>query len=73
MKKVYELLSEPPKPETKNNLDQATQELAQMILSPVADQLQKQRIIVAADGALNYIPFQILPVTRKRGTIGGAA
>ena len=33
-----------------------------MILSPVADQLGKQRIIVAADGALNYIPFQILPI-----------
>jgi CHAT domain-containing protein len=34
-----------------------------MILSPVADQLQKQQIIIAADGALNYIPFQILPPT----------
>lgn len=62
VKKVYELLREPPKPETKSNLDQAAMELAQMILSPVADQLQKQRIIVAADDALNYIPFQILPV-----------
>jgi CHAT domain-containing protein len=61
VKKVYDLLKEPPKSETNNNLDQATKELAQLILSPVADQLQKQRIIVAADGALNYIPFQILP------------
>lgn len=62
VKTVYELLREPPKPETKDKLDQATQALAQKILSPVADQLQKQRILVAADGALNYIPFQILPV-----------
>ena len=62
VKKVYELLKEPPKPENKNASDQATKELAEMILSPVADQLQKQRIIVAADDALNYIPFQILPV-----------
>ena len=61
VKKVYALLSEAPKADTRNNLDQANKELAQMILSPVADQLQKQRIIVAADGALNYIPFQILP------------
>ena len=61
VKKVYELLRERPKPETKDNLDQAAQELARIILSPVADQLQKQRIIVAADGVLNYIPFQILP------------
>ncbi len=62
VKNVYELLRERPKPETKSHLDQATRELAQLILSPVADQLQKQRIIVAADAALNYIPFQILPV-----------
>jgi CHAT domain-containing protein len=32
-----------------------------MILSPVATQLSKRRIIVIADGALNYIPFQMLP------------
>ena len=61
-KKVYELL-ESPKPQNKNELGPASQKLAQMILSPVADQLQKQRILVAADGALNYIPFQFLPVT----------
>ena len=62
VKKVYELLKEKPKPETKAVLDQATQKLSQMILSPLSDQLSKRRIIVAADGALNYIPFQILPV-----------
>ncbi len=61
-KKVYALL-ETPKPANKTELDHAIQNLGQMILSPVADQLQKQRILVAADGALNYIPFQILPVT----------
>ena len=62
VRKVYKLL-ESPRPENKNELGRASQELAQMILSPVADQLQKQRILVAADGVLNYIPFQILPVT----------
>lgn len=36
-------------------------ELAQMILAPVAGELNKRRIIVVADGALNYIPFQALP------------
>jgi CHAT domain-containing protein len=65
VKKVYELASERPTPATQNNLDQATNELARMILSPVADQLQKKRILVAADGVLNYIPFQILPVTQN--------
>ena len=62
VKKVYDLLMKQPTPATKDDLDQATRELAQIILSPVADQLQKQRILVAADGVLNYIPFQILPV-----------
>src|SRR5215213_482562 len=42
-------------------LTQATRELSQMVLSPVAGQLNKRRIIVIADGALNYIPFQMLP------------
>src|SRR5260370_18862503 len=32
-----------------------------MILSPVAAQLNKHRIIVRGDGELNYVPFQILP------------
>jgi hypothetical protein len=32
-----------------------------MVLSPVAGQLNKRRIIVIADGALHYIPFQMLP------------
>ncbi|HJU55242.1 MAG TPA: CHAT domain-containing tetratricopeptide repeat protein, partial [Pyrinomonadaceae bacterium] len=39
----------------------AAEELAQMILAPVAAELNKRRIIVVADGALNYIPFQALP------------
>ena len=61
VKKVYDLISVRPTPATQSNLDQATDELARMILSPVADQLKKKRIVVAADSALNYIPFQILP------------
>ncbi len=62
VKKVYELVKGPGKPETRNTLDQATQELAAKILWPLADQLNKKRVIVAPDGALNYIPFQLLPV-----------
>lgn len=62
VKRVYDLVKEPPQTTTREKLDQATQDLARMILSPVAGHLQKRRIIVAADGALNYVPFQILPV-----------
>ncbi len=58
---LYNLLKEP-KPESKNELDQTARELAEMILFPVAAELNRKQIIVAADDALNYIPFQVLPV-----------
>ena len=60
---LHALLSEPAKPDNKEQLDHAAQELAQMVLSPVSSQLNKKRIILVADGALNYIPFQMLPAT----------
>ena len=63
---AYNLLKES-KTDNENELTQATQTLAQMILAPVADQLNKRRIIVIADGALNYIPFQILSSTSSNG------
>jgi CHAT domain-containing protein len=33
-----------------------------MVLSPLANELNKPTVIVVADGALNYIPFQMLPL-----------
>ncbi|MBO0352080.1 CHAT domain-containing protein, partial [Phormidium pseudopriestleyi FRX01] len=38
----------------------ATQ-LSQMLLSPVADKLPGKRLLVVADGVLNFIPFAALP------------
>lgn len=58
---VYKLIKDPARSGNENELAQATGTLAQMILSPVAAELNKRRIIVISDGALNYIPFQILP------------
>jgi CHAT domain-containing protein len=60
---LYDLVKEPAKPETKDQLDQATRKLGEMVLGPIADQLNKRQIIVAADGALHYIPFQMLPAS----------
>ena len=60
--KVYELLAVPPSEETEKKLGEAARELSQMILSPLAAELKKRRIIVVADGILNYIPFQSLPM-----------
>jgi CHAT domain-containing protein len=40
---------------------QAAAELSQMLLAPVAPLLGKKRLLVVADGALQYIPFAALP------------
>ena len=35
--------------------------LSRMILGPVAGELHEKRIVIVADGALQYLPFQALP------------
>src|SRR6185369_1444887 len=60
-KKLSGLLVLPPAADSESKLNQAAQDLSRMILAPVAAELNKQVIIVAADGGLNYVPFQILP------------
>jgi hypothetical protein len=47
---------------TGGELSQAAQKLGQMVLSPVAGELNKRRVIVLADGALHYIPSLALTV-----------
>ncbi len=58
---VYELLAKKPDEETEKRLNDASGKLAKMILTPLANQSNIKRVIVVADGALNYIPFQLLP------------
>jgi CHAT domain-containing protein len=36
--------------------------LSQMLLGPVSNQLEKRRLLVVGDGALQYVPFAALPV-----------
>jgi CHAT domain-containing protein/Flp pilus assembly protein TadD len=59
--RVYKLLATRPGADTEKSLTAALRELSGMVLSPVAAELNKRRVIVVADGALNYIPFQVLP------------
>jgi CHAT domain-containing protein len=59
--KVYKLMKDPPGTETESEFTPAVEELSRMVLSPVAAELNKRRVIIVADGALNYIPFQVLP------------
>jgi CHAT domain-containing protein/tetratricopeptide (TPR) repeat protein len=58
--KVYKLLAAPPNAGQEDELTLATLELSRLVLSPVAAELNKPRIIVVADGALHYVPFQVL-------------
>lgn len=60
--KVYKSLEAFPGTAAAEEFTPAAQELGRMVLSPVAAELNKRRVIVVADGALNYIPFQVLPV-----------
>ena len=41
-------------------IDKAATELSQLIFTPVKDKLGKKRLVVVADGALQYIPFAAL-------------
>lgn len=45
-------------------------ELAAQVLQPVAAHLGKARVAVALDGALQYVPFGVLPVTLPGGEEG---
>jgi CHAT domain-containing protein len=60
--KVYKLLAARPGARGAEEFDAEARELSRMILSPVAAQfINKRRVIIVADGALHYIPFQVLP------------
>ena len=53
-----------------NALPAAAQELSQILLAPVASQLGNKRLVIVADGALQYIPFAMLPVPDARDRTG---
>jgi CHAT domain-containing protein/Tfp pilus assembly protein PilF len=46
----------------------AVAKLSQMILGPIASRLGKKRLLIVADGALQYVPFTILPVAAGSGS-----
>ena len=45
---------------------QEAQRLSEMVLRPVAARMRIKRILVVADGALQYLPFAALPVPGQR-------
>jgi CHAT domain-containing protein/uncharacterized protein HemY len=54
-------------------LPAATQQLSQMLLTPVAAELGNKRLLIVADGALQYIPFAMLPDPEGGSGGGGEA
>ncbi|HEX4950981.1 MAG TPA: CHAT domain-containing tetratricopeptide repeat protein [Blastocatellia bacterium] len=47
--------------------EKAATALSRMILNPVANQLDKKRLLIVADGALQYLPFNALPEPKNSG------
>jgi CHAT domain-containing protein/predicted negative regulator of RcsB-dependent stress response len=45
----------------------ATAKLSQMLLGPVAHLLKRKRLLIVADGALQYVAFAALSVQREQG------
>ncbi len=48
-------------------MPQAARELSSMVLAPVAAQLTNKRLVIVADGALQYVPFAMLPDPKDEG------
>lgn len=48
-------------------LPAATARLSEMVLAPAAPQLNRKRLLVVADGVLQYIPFQVLTLPAAAG------
>lgn len=62
-RRVYELLL-PPLSDAAT-LEQALSDLQQLILAPIGEQLGEKRLLIVADGALQYIPFAALPEAKN--------
>jgi CHAT domain-containing protein len=55
------------------NLPAAAATLSQTLLAPVATQLGNKRLVIVADGALQYIPFAMLPEPVVSGQLSVAS
>ena len=60
VQRVYKLSSTLPTSASETELAEATAALSKLVLEPLASSLNKPRIILVADGSLNYVPFQLL-------------
>ncbi|MGH9753316.1 MAG: CHAT domain-containing tetratricopeptide repeat protein, partial [Blastocatellia bacterium] len=73
--RVYKLLNVSHQRQYKRESELAAAELGRMLLGPVANRLGRNRLLIVADGALQYVPFAALPMPeaerqRDAGTQG---
>lgn len=61
-RRAYDLLVVSNKTQARRSAELALTDLGRMILGPVASLLRKERLVIVADGALEYVPFTALPV-----------
>jgi CHAT domain-containing protein/Tfp pilus assembly protein PilF len=61
-RRVYDLLMVSNKTQARRPTELALAELGRMVLGPAASLLTKERLVIVADGALEYVPFAALPV-----------
>ena len=61
-RRVYELLTTSNKREARRAAQVAASELGQMVLGPAASLLEKKRLLIVGEGALQYVPFSALSV-----------
>lgn len=66
-RRAYGLLARSHKAGVQRQAQLASAALSDVILEPVARHLGRKRLLVAADGALQYIPFAALPITGRDG------
>ncbi|MEW6732611.1 MAG: tetratricopeptide repeat protein [Acidobacteriota bacterium] len=53
-----------------NEYWQAAAELSQMLLGPIAQQLDKKRLLIVSEGILQYVPFAALPIPKTSDKLG---
>lgn len=59
---LHRLLAQPkPDAGSEARLRERAQNLSRMLLAPVASQLGRKRLVIVATGALQYLPFAVLP------------
>jgi CHAT domain-containing protein len=66
-RRVHALLSA--RPGAKSEVEPALAELSKIVLRPIAQELRARRVVIAAEGALQYVPFAALLAPSSRAPL----